>query len=119
MTAPKKYATDKASLKRDTEVAFLKDSGPGGQHRNKRETGVRLWHRPSGIKAQETRRRSQAQNRALAFERLRKRLEKLNIPPPLRIPTKKPRRAIEERLADKRERSQKKDWRRESPSDDE
>ncbi|KAI9200108.1 hypothetical protein LWI28_002904 [Acer negundo] len=30
----------------------FKSSGPGGQHRNKRESGVRLKHKPSGIISQ-------------------------------------------------------------------
>ena len=64
------YPTDDESLARDTDIEFIRDSGPGGQHRNKVETGVRLRHRPSGVVVKEARRRSQARNREAAFARL-------------------------------------------------
>ena len=47
-------------------------SGPGGQHRNRRDTAVRLVHTPSGVSAQASERRSQAQNRQTALARLRR-----------------------------------------------
>ena len=47
-------------------------SGPGGQHRNKTDSGVRLTHQPTGIAAEATERRSQHQNRAAALSRLRR-----------------------------------------------
>ena len=37
---------------------FFVASGPGGQHRNRTESGVRLTHRPTGIVVLATERRS-------------------------------------------------------------
>ncbi|XP_062110000.1 uncharacterized protein LOC133821856 [Humulus lupulus] len=53
------------------EMSTFKSSGPGGQHRNKRESAVRLKHLPTGIIAQAVEDRSQHMNRASAVARLR------------------------------------------------
>lgn len=54
----------------DLEETFSHASGPGGQNVNKVATRVTLRHRPTGlfVTVQDT--RSQAENRALARERL-------------------------------------------------
>ncbi|RZC63884.1 hypothetical protein C5167_025636 [Papaver somniferum] len=58
-------------LMNQCEMDTFKSSGPGGQHRNKRESAVRLKHLPTGIIAQAAEDRSQHKNRASALSRLR------------------------------------------------
>ncbi|XP_038891024.1 peptide chain release factor 1 [Benincasa hispida] len=58
-------------LMKQCEMDTFKASGPGGQHRNKRESAVRLKHIPTGITAQAVEDRSQHKNRASALARLR------------------------------------------------
>ncbi len=100
------YTTDRDLLEGEVELQFVKDSGPGGQHRNKRESGVRLFHPPSGVIVTAVERRSQARNRELAFERLIARLEELNHVPKKRRPTRVPYGVRRARLQNKRHRSQ-------------
>jgi hypothetical protein len=58
-------------LLRDVEFRTTRGPGPGGQHRNKSDTMVRLTHRPTGIHAQAGERRSLDLNRGIAVFRLR------------------------------------------------
>ncbi|KAF3440919.1 hypothetical protein FNV43_RR19205 [Rhamnella rubrinervis] len=58
-------------LMRQCQLDTFKSSGPGGQHRNKRESAVRLKHLPTGIIAQAAEDRSQHMNRESALARLR------------------------------------------------
>jgi hypothetical protein len=55
----------------ECEVRRLRRSGPGGQHRNKVETAISLHHLPTGVRAEASERRSQAQNQSVALFRLR------------------------------------------------
>lgn len=94
----------------DTDVFVA--SGPGGQHRNKTESGVRLFHRPTGVTVTATERRSQHQNRGAALERLREVLAKLAYVAPPRRATRPTRGSQRRRLEGKKRTSEKKQGRR-------
>jgi len=102
------HPTDRESLERDCDLEFFVAGGPGGQHRNKVETGVRLTHRPTGITVTATERRSQSANREAAYERLAERLENLQKVRKPRRPTKPTKTAKLKRREDKRHQSQRK-----------
>ena len=102
MILPELYPTDRESLERDCDLEFFIASGPGEQHRNKVETGVRLTHRPSGISVTATERRSQHANREMAYERMAARLEELQHISPPRKPTRPTAASRERRLEAKR-----------------
>lgn len=56
--------------KKDFDIQTFRAGGKGGQHQNKRETGVRICHRDSGAVGEARDSRSQADNRKQAFKRL-------------------------------------------------
>lgn len=101
-----------AALLVECEETFFTAGGPGGQHRNKTESGVRLVHRPTGVHVTATERRSQAQNRSAALDRLRLRLEALARRPRPRRATAPTRGSRERRLREKRHRGERKSQRR-------
>ncbi|MBW2038200.1 MAG: peptide chain release factor-like protein [Deltaproteobacteria bacterium] len=96
----------------EIRVETFKAPGPGGQHRNKRETAVRVRHLPSGITAISTEHRSQARNKELALRRLELKLRAMREKRKPRIPTSIPRTYKENILAAKRHRAQIKRWRK-------
>jgi hypothetical protein len=73
MSAPEDHPATGSpeQLLADCEVRRLRRSGPGGQHRNKVETAISLHHLPTGVRAEASERRSQAQNQSAALFRLR------------------------------------------------
>ncbi len=62
---------DDQHLLAECTVDTYKASGPGGQHRNKVSSAIRLRHRPSGLVVIAEEDRSQHANRAVALHRLR------------------------------------------------
>jgi len=56
--------------KKDFVIQTFRSGGPGGQHQNKVETGVRIIHKESKAVGESRSERSQTQNRRLALERL-------------------------------------------------
>lgn len=110
---------DDEKLLSDCEVQTFRSGGPGGQHQNTTDSGVRLIHLPSGVRVESRSERSQHRNRKLALERLRAKLEELSTPETPRRPTRVPRSEKRRRLDDKKRRSKVKKMRRPPPRDPE
>src|SRR5205823_8829513 len=60
-------------LRRDT----FRSGGPGGQHQNKTESGVRYTHLPAGIAAESRSERSQHKNDDMAMSQLKAKLYRI------------------------------------------
>jgi peptide chain release factor 2 len=58
----------------DLERETFRSGGPGGQHQNKTESGVRFRHKPTGIAAESRNERSQHKNAAAALALLKSKL---------------------------------------------
>ncbi|MDA8113546.1 MAG: peptide chain release factor-like protein [Acidithiobacillus sp.] len=56
--------------KKDLDVQTFCSGGPGGQHQNKTESGVRIVHRESGAVGESREERSQHANKKIALQRL-------------------------------------------------
>lgn len=54
----------------DCEVQHFRSGGKGGQNQNKRDTGTRVIHPPSGARGESREERSQLQNKLTAFLRM-------------------------------------------------
>lgn len=98
---------DLEQLEDEVEISVYQASGPGGQHRNRTYSAVRLKHLPTGIVVTAADSRSQLRNRKIAFERLTRRLTEHYHQDPPRKPTRK-RTTVRSRERQERERESKK-----------
>ena len=105
-------AQDDDTLLAHCEVDYFVAGGPGGQHRNKTSSAVRLVHTPTGLTVTATERRSQSLNRSMALERLRAALRRLTHVPKPRRPTRPSRAAKQKRVDAKRHAGRRKSERR-------
>ncbi|MEX1024443.1 MAG: peptide chain release factor-like protein [Planctomycetota bacterium] len=106
------FPTSREHLESICEISFVRGSGPGGQHRNKVETGVRLVHPPSGLAIVATDDRSQTRNRENAFARLIEKLRDLNQRPVARKQKRVSKHQKKKRVTEKRRQSETKRLRR-------
>ena len=99
---PPPYSVERSVLELETDIETFRASGPGGQHVNKTNSALRLFHPPSGVVVISQDSPSQARNRESAFERLIERLRRLNYVPKKRIATRPSKGARERRLQSKK-----------------
>jgi ribosome-associated protein len=111
-------ALSDAELLAQCDVQTFRAGGPGGQHQNMTDSGVRLQHRPSGITVTCRRDRSQYMNKQECLARLRRRLEERERPVTPRVPTRPSAGARERRLEEKTRRAALKRERAAPPEDE-
>ena len=70
-------AIQKEANLKDVSIQSYRASGPGGQHRNKVETAIRLMHRSTGLIVTASDGKSQAQNKKKAWKKLKTKLTQL------------------------------------------
>jgi ribosome-associated protein len=99
-------------------VETFRAGGPGGQHQNTTDSAVRLVHTPTGVQVTARDSRSQHRNKAVALERLRKKLKELAHRPKPRVATKVSKTQKAKRADSKRKRSQTKTLRKRPEPDD-
>ena len=62
--------------RKDFRVDTFCSGGPGGQHQNKTQSGIRIVHLPTGLSAESREHRSQLQNKKAAFRRLSRQIQR-------------------------------------------
>ena len=75
------FGVSEEMILREQDLTFdtYRGSGPGGQHRNKVETAVRVTHLPSGIAAAASEHKSQLQNKKEALKKLKAAFEQQSL----------------------------------------
>jgi peptide chain release factor 2 len=63
----------------DLEMQTFTSGGPGGQHQNKTQSGVRLIHKPTGVRGESRTEKSQHKNYDNALKLLKARLYKIEL----------------------------------------
>jgi ribosome-associated protein len=109
---PSRWTRALLDLLEECDVTPFKSSGPGGQKKNKTESSIRVRHRPTGIVRIATESRSQSANKLRALERILQALEARRRRPNPRVPTRPSAASQERRIAEKRERADRKRTRR-------
>ncbi len=99
---------DDEDLFAQCDFEAFRASGKGGQHVNKTDSAVRLRHLPTGIVVSSQESRSQWQNRLRCLEKIRERVEELNVEIKPRKPTKKTKASKRRNSAAKSRHSEKK-----------
>jgi protein subunit release factor B len=96
---------DDETLLGECRVETFRSGGPGGQHQNKTESGVRLTHLPTAISVVARESRSQYRNRRIALVRLREALAEAAREETPRRSTRVPAGEKRKRLEEKKRRS--------------
>lgn len=65
--------------KKDFRIDTFCSGGPGGQHQNKTQSGVRITHIPTGLSSESRESKHQPQNKKLALRKLAKLIKQYHV----------------------------------------